>query len=346
MLGVVEGFFGPEWPWADRQSFCKALKSRGGDFYIYAPKRDPYLRKTWTEDHPIEWWSELGNLSQICQTANVDFGVALSPFELHNHWTPSMREVLKRKVLALENLGVRYLGLFFDDMKGAPDLAAKQSEIVEFTRTITSSKIIFCPTYYSYDPILDKVFGTRPVGYLEELGRSLHKNVEICWTGSKVVSSEIPAAELRELASILRRKPFIWDNLYANDGPKMCKFLKLKEFAGRPAEALAESSGWALNLMNQPSWSEILFANAALVLKKGLLSGDALRQSLEENLGQESARKIKPFLADLNEVGLDRLSDKAKSGLAESLLPESPCGIELHRWLAGEYIVGPECLTD
>lgn len=346
MLGVVEGFFGPEWPWTDRHMFCAALRSYGGDHYIYAPKRDPYLRKDWTVDHPTDWWSELKRLREQCETSGIDFGVALSPFELHDHWTGPMRESLRRKVLRLEELGIRYLGLFFDDMKGAPDLAAKQAEIVEFTRSLTSSRIIFCPTYYSHDPILDKVFGARPEGYLERIGRDLHADVRICWTGAKVISPVMDGMEIKDVASVLRRKPLIWDNFYANDGPKMCKFLKLKPFTGRSAEVMAETSGWTLNLMNQPAFSELVFASAASVLKQSSNPEEALHSAMDVQLGAESSRRLQSFLGDLSERGLDGLTDSVRSNLSMALPVDSRPGQELRRWLAGEYLVGSECLTD
>jgi hypothetical protein len=58
-VGVIEGFFGPEWSWRDRHLMCEFLKDTGADFYIYAPKRDSFLRKSWMQDHPTETWDRL-----------------------------------------------------------------------------------------------------------------------------------------------------------------------------------------------------------------------------------------------------------------------------------------------
>jgi len=44
-VGIVEGFFGPEWTWESRYRLCNNHPSYGGQFYIYAPKRDSFLRK-------------------------------------------------------------------------------------------------------------------------------------------------------------------------------------------------------------------------------------------------------------------------------------------------------------
>lgn len=72
-----------------------------------------------------------------------------------------------------------------DDMKGGPNLAETQIEIVEYVQCVTDKTILFCPTYYSDDPILDKVFGRRPSNYLEKIG-TLPQKVQIFWTGNFV----------------------------------------------------------------------------------------------------------------------------------------------------------------
>jgi len=53
--------------------------------------------------------------------------------------------------------------------------------------------------------------------YLATLGRELHLDIEISWTGPEIVSPEISVAHVRELQTVVRRKPVIWDYLHAND---------------------------------------------------------------------------------------------------------------------------------
>lgn len=130
-IGIVEGFFGPEWSWASRHRFCESLPSYGGDFYIYAPKRDVFLRKNWIQKHTDQTWNELIRLSRTCRLQNVAFGVDLSPFELHANWNQKTKQLLLYKLKLLHELDIQYLGLFFDDMKGAPDPADRQIEIVD-----------------------------------------------------------------------------------------------------------------------------------------------------------------------------------------------------------------------
>lgn len=345
-LGVVEGFFGPEWSWAARHQFCETLRAAGGDFFIYAPKRDPYLRKNWMQDHPPEMWGELKNLRAKCGEQGVQFGVGLSPFEIHAHWNEATRRRLRDKVLRLHDLGTEYLGLFFDDMKGAPDLADKQIEIVDFVRRLTNQVLLFCPTYYSWDPILDRVFGQRPEDYLERIGQGIDSSVQILWTGNKVISDSISSDDLDTVAGLLRREPFVWDNFFANDGPRQCKFLRLKPLTGRTRQTLEHSSGWALNLMNQPSLSEILFRASAAVLLGGLSADPAFRESLGE-LGGASLSDLGGSDGMLfNQVGLDKMEPETRGKLLKKLRSDNRFEAEILAWLDGQYVVGPECLTD
>lgn len=343
-IGLIEGFFGPEWSWESRHQFCENLRNYGGEFYLYAPKRDPYLRKSWTQDHPAEMWSELKRLSQKCHSQGLKFGVGLSPFEIHSQWNQENKQILKDKIKKLEDLDINYLGLFFDDMRGADDLADKQLEILSFVKSLTDRTILFCPTYYSDDPILDKVFGQRAPDYLEKIG-TLPKEIEIFWTGNKVIPPTISSQELDTVRAVLKRKPMIWENYFANDGPKQCKFLKMKPFEGRSPEALQSATGWAFNLMNQPSLSEILFAASVDALVKGTTPTAALHKMARKLAGDEFESLLEQYSSALNDQGLDKMEPTTKTEIIAALGQDRFSG-EIRAWLGGKYVVGPECLTD
>jgi hyaluronoglucosaminidase len=80
-----------------------------------------------------------------------------------------------------------------------------------------------CPTYYSDDRMLDIVFGERPSGYLEELGRRLDPAVGVYWTGEEICCREFGCGHLARVAHALQRKPTLWDNYPVNDGPRMSR---------------------------------------------------------------------------------------------------------------------------
>ncbi len=345
--GIVEGFFGPAWTTESRVSFADLLSTYGGSFYIYAPKRDAHLRKAWREEWDPAYLKELSYLRDVYQRKQLKFGVALSPFGLGRSISPVDWENLKNKFNLLAELKIDYLGLFFDDMPSTEDLLKVQAEVVKLALEYFPTGLIFCPSYYTYDPILDKVFGQRPVGYVEGLRDHIPLSVDICWTGPKVISEEIPRAHLVEVENLLGRKPFIWENLFANDGPKNCKFLKLKHFLGRDHSLLTHSSGVGFNLMNQPHLSQVLYLSSLWVMEKNLSPEEAFNQSCLELYTPGLAHFLIQNRILLMEVGLDKIADNIKEDFLHDLKDEhSAAALEIKDWLKGVYLVGAECLTD
>ena len=174
----------------------------------------------------------------------------MSPFELHLLGAKEGKDLLREKLAQLEEIGLDLLGLFFDDMPVHDGLAEKQLEAIEVVRSVSSARVIFCPAFYTPDPILEKVFGKRPERYWEEISHA-PSEVDFAWTGPKVISEEITREHLEETERLLRRKPFLWDNLFANDGPRNCKFLKFRVPYSRTKDELSRTRGWAWNPMNQ-----------------------------------------------------------------------------------------------
>jgi hyaluronoglucosaminidase len=346
-IGIVEGFFGPAWTHQARLDFADFLHKHGGDFYIYAPKRDAHLRKSWRDNWDEKYLSEISTLRDAYQNKKIKFGLALSPFGLGSKVCESDWEHLKSKFKQLSDLKIDYLGLFFDDMPSTDDLLKVQSEVVSLALNYFPQGLIFCPSYYTFDPILDKVFGQRPVGYVEGLKSFIPQNVEICWTGPKVISEEITASHLEEICHLIGRKPFIWENLYANDGPRNCKFLKLKYFTGRDDSINLATSAVGFNLMNQPYLSQLVFHSSLGVIRENLKPEAAFEKSCYELLPVGLALLIIENRNSLLSDGLDKFSQYHKDELLNALNAfNDPYANEIREWLHGVYLVGPECLTD
>ena len=53
--------------------------------------------------------------------------------------------------------------------------------------------------------------------YLKTIGGKLAPDIDIMWTGDKVIPKEITVSSLEGITQILRRAPVIWDNEHAND---------------------------------------------------------------------------------------------------------------------------------
>lgn len=345
-LGLIEGFYGRPWSWQEREQTVSFLAARGYDFFLYAPKADPYLRRRWQEDHPPEMAEGLARLSLNCRDLGARFGVGLSPYEAYRDFGDAARRALARRLAFFDDLPIDDLAILFDDMRGdTPDLADRQIEIVSWAAERTGAdRLIVCPTYYSDDPVLDRVFGDRPDGYLEKLGRSLDPSIHIQWTGEEVCSREFSPGQLDHVADMLRRKPFLWDNYPVNDGERMSQYLHLRGFTGRPAAMGKHIAAHGINMALQPTLTRIpaLTLVESYRLGEAYAYGEALRTAATDVLGDELGRKVWEDVLILQDVGLDRLGEKEELLRQRYGGIDHPAAREIIRWLDGEYRITDE----
>lgn len=81
--------------------------------------------------------------------------------------------------------------------------------------------------------------------YLNTLGKELHPDIDIMWTGDKVIPELITKDSIKELVEVLQRKPVIWDNIHANDYDQRRVFLG--GYNGRPIELYPYLNGILTN---------------------------------------------------------------------------------------------------
>ena len=55
ITGYIEGYYGVELSWKERDSIISKLHQVGCNTYFYCPKEDPYHRVRWKDDYPIDW---------------------------------------------------------------------------------------------------------------------------------------------------------------------------------------------------------------------------------------------------------------------------------------------------
>jgi hyaluronoglucosaminidase len=345
-LGLIEGFFGRPWSWAERRDAVHFLRPHGFAFYLYAPKADPYLRKRWQEPHPEAELAELAVLRETCRAAGTRFGIGLSPFELHLHPERGWQDRLAAKLAALAVLKPDDLAILFDDMRGdVPDLAERQAAIVHFAaeRGI-AGRILCCPSYYSDDPILDVAFGTRPPFYLEQLGRLLDPAIQIFWTGPEVCSREFTPGHLARVAGQLRRKPVLWDNYPVNDGARMSQHLHLRGFSGRPAANASLIAAHGVNPASQPLLSRVPLLTLAESYREGEAYdyGAAFARAARTVLGEALAERVGRDLLTLQDRGLDRLGERRKMLRERYAAFDHPAAREIAAWLDGQWNVTDE----
>lgn len=349
-LGIIEGYFGRPWNWDERRRVVEALVPHGYKFYHYAPKADPYLRRRWMEPHPVEDASQIKSFAGFCRDLGVSFGIGLSPFEAFNDFNQTVRSAFISRVEDLVSLGILELGIFFDDMHVTlPDLAARQIEITHLAReTAPQLRLNITPSFYSDDPVLERVFGACPPDYLADLGQGLHPSIDIYWTGEEVCAREISPGHLARIGGLLRRKPLLWDNYPVNDGPRMSQYLHLRGFTGRPARNSDFLAGHAIN----PASQAILSCIPAITLAKSYQLGDDYCYGAEgfaasqDMLGDELAIMLRNDLLSFQDLGLSKLESRLDALIARYGAIDHAGAREIVSWLSGKYaITGEEVQT-
>lgn len=350
-LGLIEGFYGRQWTWDEREDQARFLKGAGYGFYLYAPKGDEYLRRRWQEDHPRAEADRLTRLSKVCADLGLTFGVGLSPYEAYRDFGEEAKAALARKLAFFDAAGMTELAILFDDMRAdTPDIASTQARMVTWIAERTRARrIIVCPTIYADDPQLPRIFGAAPPTYLEDLAAGLDPAIGLFWTGEEVCSREYSPGHLARIAERMGRKPILWDNYPVNDGPRMSPYLYLRAFTGRPSAIGQHLAAHAVN----PSLQPTLFRIPALTLAESYRAGDAyeygaaFQRASDQVLGPEIAALVARHLNVMHDTGLDRLAPATIARLRERYAPfDHPGAREIVAWLDGAYRITEEMMRE
>ena len=183
-LGIIEGFFGRPWSWAQRAEAVRSsaptaiasISTRPRPIPICADAgRSPIRRPSW-RSWPVS--RALPRRGRAVRRRPQP--VRAPPRSRARLAGPARRQARRAGAAEPDDLAI-----LFDDMRGdVPDLAERQAAIVHFAaERANAGRILCCPSYYSDDPILDVAFGARPPFYLEQLGRLLDPAIGIFWTG-------------------------------------------------------------------------------------------------------------------------------------------------------------------
>jgi len=353
--GVIEGFYGKHWSWKEREKYADFLREYGFSFYIYAPKADRFIRKDWKAPFPPELEVSLKVLSSVFRRRGVEFGLGFSPYEIYlSPFDEATKKALQDRIDVFNRIGVDRLCVLMDDMKGGLEgLAARQCEILNWIAPRSEAReIIFCPTYYSFDPVLEKIFGPMPKNYFRELDECLDAKTHCFWTGEKVCSESYTEEHLRTVAAMLGRKPVLWDNYPVNDGARMCKFLHVRPFAGRPSSIGKWISGHAANPMNQPALSKIVLATLSDSYTEGLKYDPmaSFRKAAAEITCPAVAELLERDMSLFADKGLDNIGQAEKlalksdysSFLSSEKKDAASAASEIIGWLDGSYGISRE----
>ncbi|KAM4672683.1 protein O-GlcNAcase-like [Amazona ochrocephala] len=253
LCGVVEGFYGRPWSMEQRKLLFEWLGRRALNCYMYAPKDELKHRLLWREPYTEPEAAHMRSLIEAAQGRGVEFVFALSAGQDMVFSSAGDRLLLQQKLRQVAAMGCRAFALLFDDIDPCmcqadrdafPSLAQAQASVAnEVYQELGQPPVfLFCPTEYC-----SSLCSPSPSQscYLLTIGRELLPGIGVIWTGPKVVSQELSAVLLEEVEGVLRRRPVIWDNLYANDYD--CRRVFLGPYTGRAPGLMARLRGLLLN---------------------------------------------------------------------------------------------------
>ncbi|MCB1676419.1 MAG: beta-N-acetylglucosaminidase domain-containing protein [Halioglobus sp.] len=329
-----------------RLAYADYLAHMGLNTYLYCPKADPWLRRRWQDEWPAAQWDQLLQVGKRYRAAGINWGVGLSPFELYRDYGRVQRAQFRNKLERIAQLQAPLLAILFDDMPGDLDaLASRQAEIVADTRHwLPGVRLLVCPTYYSFDPVLEKLFGPMPADYWPQLGRDLPQSAQVFWTGNRVCPATVAVRDIEAIRRQLGRPVVLWDNYPVNDGAVRSNFLYLEELSQRDPQLRGLLDGHLCNAMNQGLLSLPALAGLAALYGGGSCSD----QWFGEVLGAQTWAQLRSDRDLFQREGLGALQDSDRRRQLAQVYARLPgaAAREVAGWLAGEYTFDPACLTD
>ena len=253
-IAWIEGFYGPPYRHAERLELLRWLPSAGLTDYAYGPKDDAFQRGSWRDPYPTAALDELAETAAVAAEVGVTLTLSVSP---GLDWQgEDDHAALAAKVRQLYDIGVRSLGVFWDDVPPGGDelgrshargVAAAMAGVPDDVRWTT------CGTDYAMD---------RTTAYLRGFAKELPAEVPIGWTGAHVTSPDVPVEVAARLTEELGHPLLLCDNWPVND-LGMSSQLHLGPPPARDPALREVVAGIGFNAMSYPLASRIGIAAAA-----------------------------------------------------------------------------------
>ncbi len=273
--GIVEGFFGPPWSTAHRAALFEFGAERAMNTYLYAPKDDPYHRERWTEPYPDREWKEMVQLIRLAQKHQIDFVYGFHPGKGLCFSAEEPITILLKKAERFYEAGVRTFAVLFDDI---PSRLEHEEDRQQLDGSLAKAEALWlkrifarqpsawadvewwiCPSCYTEDPLLARMFGDFEPSFLETLAHHLPPSIACSWTGPSVVSKKISLGHVRKVAKRLKRRLILWDNYPVND-LSMGREMHLSPLTGRDPRLPEQVYGYLNNPLLQEQLSFIPLA--------------------------------------------------------------------------------------
>ena len=246
-IGIVEGYYGKISTFEQRKKIISSLSEHDLNFYMYAPKEDPFLRSNIDIDHTENWLREFDDFIAYSQKMSVEVGIGLAPI------CKNKTEALKSKIKNFSDRGVKFFSILFDDIE----------ENFSFFDQIETYRVIkdefpnlyfdFCPTVYA-EELIDK--NSAHQEYFKEFNNSFPKHEVFFWTGKKVISEKMGSSGQEHLKDFANTSIAIWDNYFTVDScPKK---LNLSFFDYLQHEFISSKDCYLVNLTGMPRTDNLI----------------------------------------------------------------------------------------
>ncbi|WP_405116687.1 beta-N-acetylglucosaminidase domain-containing protein [Paenibacillus sp. FSL K6-1217] len=220
--GIIEGFYGTPWSWADRIDAVRYLAAHRMNTFMHAPKDDPYHRELWREPYPEAMFEQIRELKQECDTQLVDFYYCISPGNDLQFRSEDDLASLEAKLGAMIAIGVRHFALLMDDIDYA--LSGENLHYLErsglahayvanrmydyLSRQLQKVTLVMCPSEY---------WSCRDSEYKRDIREQLHTDIKVFWTGSAVFARQVGSRQARDNYTYYGHELWLWDNIPVND---------------------------------------------------------------------------------------------------------------------------------
>lgn len=253
-LALIEGFYGPPYRHEERLALLRWMPGAGFTDYAYGPKDDAFHRASWRAPYPPEELAQLAETLAVAEEAGVRLTLSVSP---GLDWRgEDDHPALVAKLRQLHDLGVRQLGVYWDDVPpGAEELgrshgrgvAAASAGLPDDVRWMT------CGTDYAFDTV---------TSYLRGFAAELPPGTPVAWTGPDITSPVVTAELAARLADELGHPLLLCDNWPVND-LGMSAQLHLGPAPYREPALRDAVAGAGYNAMSLPLASRVPLALAA-----------------------------------------------------------------------------------
>lgn len=250
-VALIEGFYGSPYTHGQRLELIRWMPSAGFTDYAYGPKDDAFHRSSWRAPYPPHALVQLAEALEVAQGAGIVLTLSVSP---GLDWRGEEdNDALVAKVRQLYDLGVRSLGVYWDDVApGGEELgrahargvAAAVAGLPDDVRWMT------CGTDYATSYVTP---------YLRGFAEELPAGIPLAWTGPDVTSPVVTAQLARELTAGLGRPLLLCDNWPVND-LGMSSQLHLGPAPYREPDLREAVAGVGFNAMRLPLASRVPLA--------------------------------------------------------------------------------------